>query len=200
MGKGSDPNQLRQAITGSLAPEGFTDSPQETINYLSAHDNMTLLDRISLSVPVSLQKSGLKLAGAAVLLSQGIPFIEGGSEIGRTKFGNHNSYNAGDDINGYDWERAIQFSDVHDAYRDLIRLRKSEPGFRLATASSVRQQVEFLHENETPQNVAVYRVFSGSKTFFIVFNGNKMPVTIPANRFLATKTTVTALGYLVLQK
>ena len=35
--------------------------------------------------------------------SQGVPFLHGGEEVARTKFGNGNSYNAPDSINETDW-------------------------------------------------------------------------------------------------
>ncbi len=116
------------------ATELFTNQPTETINYISAHDNLSLWDAITASQPnhtIDQHKSSLKLAGAAILLAQGIPFLEGGAELGRTKGGNHNSYNAGDEINNFDWQRGLKFQDVANYYRGLIQIRKSHPAFRI---------------------------------------------------------------------
>ena len=62
-----------------------------------------------------------------MLLSQGVPMICGGDEIGRTQRGNNNAYCQDNDIAWYDWERAderlLAFT------RDLIRLRREHPVF-----------------------------------------------------------------------
>lgn len=45
-----------------------------------------------------------------VYLSEGIPAIQLGQEFLRTKGGNDNSYNAGDEVNAIDWDRTTQYS------------------------------------------------------------------------------------------
>lgn len=151
MGGRVDLNFLRKAIVGWIdsagTADGFTDSPQETINYISAHDNLTLVDRIARSIPNSqpeLQRAALRLSGAAVLLAQGVPFLEGGAQIGRTKGGNSNSYNAGDEVNGYDWDRGLAYRDVNAYYRGLIQLRRGMNAFRLPTAEEIRRRLSFV--------------------------------------------------------
>jgi pullulanase len=70
------------------------------------------------------------------MLAQGIPFIEGGVEMGRTKGGNGNSYNSGDSVNAYMWDVTTP---VEYAYtKGLIELRKGHPVFRLRTADEIR--------------------------------------------------------------
>ncbi len=63
-----------------------------------------------------------------LLLSQGVPMISGGDELGRTQGGNNNAYCQDNRISWYDW------SDVDPAMlaltRDLIRLRARHPVFR----------------------------------------------------------------------
>jgi pullulanase len=106
----------------------------------------------------------VRLTGAAVLLSQGIPFLEGGAQIGRTKGGNNNSYNAGDPVNKYDWARATKFSALNDYYRGLIALRKSAPEFRLASATDVRERMQFVP-------VSGNRVAWTVGNYFVILNG-----------------------------
>ncbi|MGC8867273.1 MAG: type I pullulanase, partial [Elusimicrobiales bacterium] len=100
-------NYRDKVIKGIKASiDSFTDSPSETINYVSCHDNHTLYDRLKLSMPnddESTTISRLKLAQTIVALSQGIYFIHSGEEFIRTKKGNENSYNAGDEINMIEW-------------------------------------------------------------------------------------------------
>jgi len=65
---------------------------------------------------------------ATLLLSQGVPMILGGDEIGRTQNGNNNAYCQDNDISWYDWEGADL--DLLEWTRLLISLRRAHPVFR----------------------------------------------------------------------
>jgi glycogen operon protein len=62
---------------------------------------------------------------ATLLLSQGVPMLCGGDEIGRTQQGNNNAYCQDGEISWYDWEHADQA--LLGFTRDLIRLRAAHP-------------------------------------------------------------------------
>ncbi|HEX6513792.1 MAG TPA: glycogen debranching enzyme, partial [Chloroflexota bacterium] len=64
---------------------------------------------------------------ATVLLSQGIPMLLGGDEIGRTQRGNNNAYCQDNETSWFDWEHAEQ--ELLDFTRALIRFRKEHPSF-----------------------------------------------------------------------
>ncbi|HTQ81294.1 MAG TPA: glycogen debranching protein GlgX [Thermoanaerobaculia bacterium] len=64
---------------------------------------------------------------ATVLLSQGIPMLLGGDEIGRTQRGNNNAYCQDNEISWYDWE-AVD-ADLLDFTACLIQLRRKHPAF-----------------------------------------------------------------------
>ncbi|HUF16563.1 MAG TPA: glycogen debranching protein GlgX [Thermoanaerobaculia bacterium] len=57
-----------------------------------------------------------------LLLSQGIPMLLGGDEIGRTQGGNNNAYCQDNEISWYDWENAD--TNLLEFTRRLIALRK----------------------------------------------------------------------------
>ena len=65
---------------------------------------------------------------STLFLSQGIPMLLGGDEIGRTQRGNNNAYCQDNEISWYDWSSAdtalLEFT------RGLIQLRKEHPVFR----------------------------------------------------------------------
>ena len=65
---------------------------------------------------------------ATLMLSQGVPMMLGGDEIGRTQRGNNNAYNQDNIISWYDWERADH--QLFDFTSRLIDLRRSHPTFR----------------------------------------------------------------------
>lgn len=135
-------NAVIRGLAGSI--DDFTSSPDETVNYVSAHDNMTLWDKICLSLPRASEtdrKRSLELCGALVLHAQGLAFLEGGAELGRTKGGNRNSYNAGDRANRFDWQRAQKFMDVAATYRKLIKARETDAWQRLDTSAEIRSRL-----------------------------------------------------------
>jgi pullulanase len=86
---------------------GFSASPQETINYVEAHDNQTLFDLNAYKLPASTSiadRVRVQNLGAAInMLAQGIPFFHAGQEILRSKSMDRDSYNAGDWFNKLDY-------------------------------------------------------------------------------------------------
>ena len=121
-------------------------NPWQSVQYVSCHDNHTLFDKLTISLPHSERLDIVamdKLANAVVLTSQGIPFLHAGSEMLRTKQGHHNSYNLPDSINQIDWNWKRTNQDVVTYYKNLIQLRKAHPAFRMANADEVRQNLEF---------------------------------------------------------
>lgn len=144
-GPGGDFGSIMRGVMGAI--DDFADHPQEVINYASAHDNLTLWDKISRVNPragEAQKRSMQKLAIAIVLTSQGIAFLHGGSDFARTKGGNHNSYNAGDEVNKFDWDRKAQYREVYEYTAGLVALRRACPLFRLNDADLVRKRLRFL--------------------------------------------------------
>jgi isoamylase len=65
---------------------------------------------------------------ATLLLSQGIPMLSQGDEIGRTQGGNNNAYCQDNEISWLDWEHADETLRAFVA--ELIELRNEHPTFR----------------------------------------------------------------------
>lgn len=63
-----------------------------------------------------------------LFLSQGVPMLLGGDEIGRTQGGNNNAYAQDNEISWYDWDRADH--DLLEFTTRLSRLRAKHPVFR----------------------------------------------------------------------
>ncbi|OGS52226.1 MAG: hypothetical protein A3J79_11490, partial [Elusimicrobia bacterium RIFOXYB2_FULL_62_6] len=142
---------VMRGIMGAI--DEFADSPLETLNYVSCHDNHTLWDRLTLSAGAETHANRVrmdKLAQAVVLTSQGIPFLHSGEELLRTKKGEENSYNLPDEINRIDWSLKKENHGVFSYYRDLIALRKAHPAFRMKTAREVRANLKFYEELGLP--------------------------------------------------
>ncbi len=63
-----------------------------------------------------------------LLLSQGVPMLLGGDELGRTQHGNNNAYCQDNDVSWFDWEHT---DDEFLAFcREVVQLRRAHPVFR----------------------------------------------------------------------
>jgi glycogen operon protein len=67
---------------------------------------------------------------ATLLLSQGVPMICGGDELGRTQNGNNNAYCQDNPISWYDWNLDERNLKLLDFTCRLIQLRKEHPNLR----------------------------------------------------------------------
>jgi isoamylase len=65
---------------------------------------------------------------ATLLLSQGVPMLLGGDEIGRSQGGNNNAYCQDNETSWFDWEHADQ--DLLEFTRQVLRIRRDHPVFR----------------------------------------------------------------------
>jgi isoamylase len=78
-------------------------------------------------VIIGLRERQMRNLLATVLLSQGVPMICGGDEIGRTQRGNNNAYAQDNEISWYDWSLTGAQRALFEFTRELIELRKSHP-------------------------------------------------------------------------
>ena len=115
---------------GSTSGIGWKVNNGMVVNYMSAHDNHTLWDKLLLSNPDNseAERVAMNRLGAGILMiSKGMPFIHAGEEMLRTKNGDENSYKSSDAINNIDWE-ALNKENVYQTmlyYKGLIEMRKS---------------------------------------------------------------------------
>ncbi|MEE8600872.1 glycogen debranching protein GlgX [Euzebya tangerina] len=67
---------------------------------------------------------------ATVLLSQGVPMLLGGDEIGRSQGGNNNAYCQDNEISWFDWSDKAVDEDLLEFTQKLIDFRREHPVFR----------------------------------------------------------------------
>ena len=70
---------------------------------------------------------------ATLMLSQGVPMLLGGDEIGRTQHGNNNAYCQDNEISWYHWDLGPDREALHDFTARMIELRDRHPVFRRTT-------------------------------------------------------------------
>jgi pullulanase/glycogen debranching enzyme len=181
----------------------FTEQANESINYVTAHDNLNLWDKIACSLgaenlanaPYGLLEGkedifecdavkSVLLSNGIIFTSQGIPFFQAGDEFLRSKFGDHNSYASPDTVNKIRWENAGQYREVFDYYAGLIRLRKEHPAFRQTLRGDIERTLEIV----SAQNMGVSFILKDNaagdpwRTIFVAYNGSLSPetFTLPA--------------------
>ncbi len=192
-GAGGQIDAIKVGVRGSI--DTFTANPCETVNYATSHDNYTLWDKLALSNGGDPEYDRIlmdELVLSIVLTSQGLPFIQGGDEFLRTKGGNDNSYNAGDAVNQFEWERKSQHLDVFNYYAGLISLRNNHPAFRMTTAEAVRKHLSFLN---SPENTVAFQLTDHAngdswQTIVVIYNPTKANavVTLPAGSWTVVGT------------
>ncbi|KAL2994852.1 hypothetical protein AAZX31_10G186400 [Glycine max] len=130
-----------EILTYGGTPVAYASCPIETINYVSAHDNETLFDIVSLKTPMDISVSERcrinHLATSIIALSQGIPFFHSGDEILRSKSLDRDSYNSGDWFNRLDftynsnnWGVGLPPQEKNEKNWPLIKPRLANPSFR----------------------------------------------------------------------
>jgi glycogen operon protein len=67
---------------------------------------------------------------ATLLLSQGVPMLVAGDEMGRTQGGNNNAYCQDNEVSWLDWEVDERGERLRAFVRRLLRLRREHPVFR----------------------------------------------------------------------
>lgn len=173
---------------------GLTDwctTPAQTINYASCHDNLTLMDRLTRSVRGTTREEQIRmnnLAAAIYLTAEGIPFMQAGEEMLRSKptasgSFDENSYSSPDSVNSLKWEtlEKEEYWNVYQYYKGLIAFRKAHGALRLSSAQDVEQNVSVVEG--LPENVTAFRINGGvngetAEELFVIFNPNKETVEV----------------------
>jgi pullulanase len=149
-------------------------TPNQTINYVTAHDNNVLFDKIQMStsgITYEQMQDMQKQANAIVLTSAGIPFLHGGVEIMRTKVCtviggenqgecengfDHNSYRSPDSTNQINWQWKVDNIDVFNYYKGLIEIRKNINVFSYDTEEELESHLFFLPSNTGMVSYMIY--------------------------------------------
>lgn len=172
-GKQNMTDIMKQSIAGGLS---YDDSiatyrdPEQVIQYVEAHDNLTLWDKLEKTNPtatVEEKKAMHKLGSSIVLTSQGVPFIHAGQEFMRTKGGDHNSYQSPDSVNQLDWQRRSLFTDEVDYMKGLIDLRQKYGSLRLKTANAIDNRLDFVY---APEDVVAYTLEEKKNNHLLVIH------------------------------
>ncbi len=178
-GKEGMEEAIKTCVSGSVFQ-----IPDQAINYVSAHDNNTLWDKLQFSNEEDseeIRKAIQKLSNAIVITSQGIPFIHSGVEFCRTKYGIEDSVRSEDKINWMDWNRKAEFIDVVEYYKGLFKLRREHSAFRMNSVEQIRKHLEFL--SDLPKNTVgfILKNYANNdiwKDIIVIYNASREALNI----------------------
>lgn len=162
-------------------------SPDQTVNYVSCHDNNTLIDRIALGAPEVPRDTLIRmnnLAAAFCMLSQGVPFFQAGEEMLRTKPAkggkfDGNSYKSPDSVNSLKWD-TLEQEDTRKAfayYKGLIAFRKAHPSLRLTDRAQVWKTIHPI-SCDNPHTLAFLIEGDEEERIFVAFNADTHGVSL----------------------
>jgi pullulanase len=192
-------NRVRYGIAGGVAHPQVTGSllsnqriwhtePTKTINYVTAHDNNTLYDKLYQTLEekgdLSYIPAMMKQANAMVLLAQGVSFLHAGDEFMRSKPAangkgfDHNSYQSPDSVNQMRWDLKAREQEmaIFEYYKDLIAFRKNHPALRMTTSAEIIANLTFVYTDVT--GIMAYQLTRGStgdsfEEMLIIHNANR---------------------------
>jgi glycogen operon protein len=159
-GDNGEVSDLGDSITGTWSGFGL---PEESINFITAHDGFTLNDLVSYNSKQNgtgacnptgadpgsgsssndswdhggdevLRRRQIRNFASHLLLHHGVPMILAGDEFRNTQFGNNNGYMADNACGWLDWDDLETHNKTYEFFRRLIDLRKDHPGLRRASA------------------------------------------------------------------
>ena len=174
----------------NYSKKAWANAPSQSVNYVSAHDNLTLWDKLLETNPEASEASRIamhKLSNTIVLTSQGMPFLHAGVDFLRSKGGDHNSYKSPDSTNWLDWTLKESYPEVYAYYKGLIELRKAYPAFRMETQEEIAENLIFFDDTEASlvkldTQMIGYTIKKGAngseEDIIVLFNGNMEPKTV----------------------
>ncbi|MEO0024616.1 MAG: type pullulanase [Actinomycetota bacterium] len=169
---------------GRTSANWLASTPGQSVNYVEAHDNLTLFDKLTASLPSTNRAAAIVAASrqsaAIVLTAQGVPFMQAGQEFLRTKGGNDNSYASSDSVNGLNWLARAKNASTVEYYKGLIAMRKAHPAFRMATAAAINSNltVSATAKNTITMKLNGKAVGDTWKTIVVLHNPNASAVTL----------------------
>lgn len=214
-GTTKDVNTVIACLKGQPGSPLLADDPGDNVQYLTCHDGLTWFDTIKVATMDPTDDNvfkRMKLGHLVTLTSQGIAFIHGGCEMGRTKefvgtpanlneivrvniggtykYYVRNSYDSSDSINmiRWSWLSDSKRLNLYNYTSGLIALRKSTDAFRLGTQSVVNSKVSKIYPTVQYARHIAYKCVNsaGTESYFVFVNAETTAITFNAGDNMST--------------
>ena len=174
-GAGTFPGVLFGIRGGSGAGAGWSVKNAMVVNYMSAHDNNTLWDKLAISNPddsVEDRFAMNRLGATILMISKGAVFFQAGEEMLRSKpkgdgTFDENSYKSSDEINNIRWDVLKEGNmeyDMVEFYKGLIQMRKA---YSIFTTSNTAVSGSAITDGKGRATVTIDN-HMGGKAFIIM--------------------------------
>lgn len=206
--KAPDTERLFKNAIGQPQMNYKADDPGDNLQYIVAHDGLTLHDAIShnagLDEADAAQRAELvrrvKLGNFFIQTSQGVAFMHGGMERGRTKpnvTGSQNdtvgrfvrnSYDSSDNVNQIVWTLDPDWKAVQDYTAQMIALRKAYGVFRIGDMAKINAAAKLYPCPEGNRLTLAYSLDWTDGTWFVLVNAETKPMTFDLGTDVAGAT------------
>ena len=195
--QGPDTNKLFKNLLGQPQANYKADDPGDNLQYLVAHDGLTLHDSITHNAKLDpsdpAQKieiaKRIRLGNFMLMTSQGVAFMHGGQERGRTKpnfknsqnesVGNfvRNSYDSSDSINQIIWKLDSEQTKIFSHMQGMIALRRAFDVFRIGDMAKINAAATLLSSPEENRLALGYSLDWTDGTWFVLANAENKTMT-----------------------
>ena len=119
-----------------------------------------------------------------LLISRGVPMLQGGDEFRRTQGGNNNAYCQDNETSWYDWDCLQRHHEIHQFVKHMIALRQSHP-ILAREQFYADTDLTWFGPAQSPPNwhdprakaVACHIRDGAAESLFLMFNAGNEPVT-----------------------
>ncbi len=195
--KGPASENLFRNLLGQPQLNFKADDPGDNLLYIDAHDGLTLHDTISYNAKLDDSIPGQKteiakrieMGNFFVLTSQGVSFLHGGQERGRTKpnlsksknesLGAfvRNTYDSSDNINQIVWTLDGDYQRVLDYTKGMIALRRNFDVFRIGDMAKINASARLLLSPEDDRLTIGYSIDWTDGKWFVLANAQNKAMT-----------------------
>jgi glycogen operon protein len=137
---------------------------------------------------------------ATLLLSQGVPMVLMGDEVGRTQGGNNNAYCQDNEISWFDWDDGAYDAELFELVARLTRFRRDHPVFhrrRWFTGRSIRgdevHEIGWLRSDGEAMTDEDWDA-GFARTLGLVLNGDAIPSAGPRGEKVVDDTFLVAFN------
>jgi glycogen operon protein len=120
--------------------ENNRDGSNDNFSWNFGYEGLTAHKRIT-----RLRKKQMKNMIALLLLSQGVPMILAGDELGRTQLGNNNAYCQDNELSWMNWDLFRHNADIYRFFKRMIAFRKANQ----------QLQRSIFFEDEPMRNISI---------------------------------------------
>lgn len=146
-------------------------SPDQVIQYASCHDNYTLFDKITITNKDDSFEDRVKannLSAAIIFTAQGVPFIQAGEELLRSKPNGDgtfegNSYASSSSMNAIKWDdlNKDEYKKTYDYYKGLIEFRKNHAALRMTSYDDILANFKYIQNGQNDEDSVVAYTLNG---------------------------------------